>query len=180
MIFNMILADFDHWLLLFLWLYNYRTLAVPWFCTTGNCLSVHREQKHLALKPLYTFGTEKQKKVHRFTTHLQGLQQVMVKDFSWNIIPWNALMFEKTLKQLSILVSENYGFTVNTCHDTAKRAETGWVFPLFSPDSDERLSLNFHRFVILYRSCDYEVWALDNTVYRKCPLALNLIPKSCH
>ena len=30
----------------------------------------------------------------------------------------------------------------------------GWVFPLFSPDSDDRLSLNFHRFVILYISCD--------------------------
>jgi hypothetical protein len=29
----------------------------------------------------------------------------------------------------------------------------GWVFPLFSPDSDDRLSLNFHRFVIWYRSC---------------------------
>ena len=29
-----------------------------------------------------------------------------------------------------------------------------WVFPLFSPDSDDRLSLNFHRFVILYISCD--------------------------
>ena len=30
----------------------------------------------------------------------------------------------------------------------------GWVFPLFSPASDYRLSLNFHRFVILYISCD--------------------------
>ena len=29
----------------------------------------------------------------------------------------------------------------------------GWVFPCFSPDSDDRLSLNFHRFVILYKSC---------------------------
>jgi hypothetical protein len=29
-----------------------------------------------------------------------------------------------------------------------------WVFPLFSPDSDDRLSLNFHKFVILYISCD--------------------------
>ena len=29
----------------------------------------------------------------------------------------------------------------------------GWVYPLFSPDSDDRLSLNFHRFVILYISC---------------------------
>ena len=44
----------------------------------------------------------------------------MVKDFSWNINPWNALLFEKTLKQLSILDYENYGFVVNTCHDTAK------------------------------------------------------------
>ena len=48
----------------------------------------------------------------------------MVKDFSWNIIPWNALLFKKTLKQLSILDSENYGFILNTCHDKAKRAET--------------------------------------------------------
>ena len=30
----------------------------------------------------------------------------------------------------------------------------GWVFPLFSPDSDDRLSLNFLGFVILYISCD--------------------------
>ena len=30
----------------------------------------------------------------------------------------------------------------------------GWVFPLFSPDSDDRLTLNFHRFVISYISCD--------------------------
>ena len=51
-------------------------------------------------KPLDTFGTEKKLTVHRFTNNLQGLlQKVMVKDFSWNIIPWNALLFEKTLKQ---------------------------------------------------------------------------------
>ena len=30
----------------------------------------------------------------------------------------------------------------------------GWVSLLFSPDSNDRLSLNFHRFVILYISCD--------------------------
>ena len=45
------------------------------------------------LKPLDTFGTEQKLKVHRFTNSLQGLQKVMVKDFSWNIIPWNALLF---------------------------------------------------------------------------------------
>ena len=32
------------------------------------------------LKPIYTFGTEN--KVHIFTNNLQGLQKVMVKDFS--------------------------------------------------------------------------------------------------
>ena len=29
-----------------------------------------------------------------------------------------------------------------------------WVFPLFSPDSDDRLSLNLYRFFVLYISCD--------------------------
>ena len=56
---------------------------------------------------------KKKKKVHRFTNNLQGLMKVMVKDFSWNIIPWNALLFEQTFKQLSILVVENYGFILN-------------------------------------------------------------------
>ena len=37
----------------------------------------------------------------------------------------------------------------------------GWVFSLFSPDSDDRLSLNFHRFVILYRSCDTRSVSLE-------------------
>ena len=57
------------------------------------------------LKPLDTFGTETKLKVHRFTNNLQGLQKVMVKDFSWNIIPWNALLFEKTLKQYQFSIS---------------------------------------------------------------------------
>ena len=57
------------------------------------------------LKPLDTFGTEEKIKVHRFTNNLQGLQKVMVKDFSWNIIAWNALLFEKTLKQYQFSIS---------------------------------------------------------------------------
>ena len=73
----------------------------------------------------------------------------MVKDFSWNISPWNALLFEKTLKQYQFSISR-ITLILNTCHDTAKRAETRVGFP----DSDDRLSLNFHRFVILYISCD--------------------------
>ena len=57
----------------------------------------------------------------------------MVKDFPWNIIPWNALLFEKTLKYLSILDIENNGFILNTCHDMAKRAETRvWFHIIFS------------------------------------------------
>ena len=106
------------------------------------------------IKAIIHFRNRNNKKVHRFTNNLQGLQKVVVKDFSWKIIPWNALLFEKTLKQLSILNNENYGLIVNTCHETANLAEQGWVFPLFSPDSDDQLSLNFHRFVVLYISCD--------------------------
>ena len=48
----------------------------------------------------------------------------------------------------------------------------GWVFPLFSPDSDDRLTLNFHRFVIRYISCDTQSLGLGQHCYRKCPLAL--------
>ena len=82
------------------------------------------------LKAIEHFLNGTKLKVHRFTNNLQGLQKVMVKDFSWNIIPWNALLFGKTLKQLSILDIENYGFILNTCHDTAKRAETRVGFPV--------------------------------------------------
>ena len=52
----------------------------------------------IPIKVITTLSVQKQK-VHRFTYNLQGLQKVMVKDFSWNIVPWNALLFEKTLKQ---------------------------------------------------------------------------------
>ena len=86
----------------------------PFVCILSWCLT---------LKPLDTFWTKQKLKVHRFKNneHLQGLQNVMVKDFPSNIIPWNALLFERTLKQLSILDIENNGFILNTCQDTAKR-----------------------------------------------------------
>ena len=87
--------------------------------------------ENFSLKAIGHFQNRKKKiKVHRFTNNLQGLKKVMVKDFSWNVIPWNALLFEKTVKQLSILNIKNYGFIVNTCHDTAKRAETRVGFPV--------------------------------------------------
>ena len=98
----------------------------------------------------------------------------MVKDFSWNIIPWNALLFEKTLKQLSILDIENYGFILNTCHDTAKRAETRVGFPvIFSrlrwPIEPKFSQVCYFIYKLWYTKCG----PLDNTVYRKCPMALN-------
>jgi hypothetical protein len=69
----------------------------------------------------------RKKKNHRYTNNLQGLQKVVVKDFSWNIMPWNALLFEKTV---SILDNENYWFILNTCHDRAKHADTRVGFPI--------------------------------------------------
>ena len=48
----------------------------------------------------------------------------------------------------------------------------GWVFPLFSPDSDDWLSLNFHRFVILYISCDTRSVGLGQYCLPKVSMAL--------
>ena len=127
---------------------------------------------NICLKPLYTCRTEKEIKGHRFTNNLQGLQKVMVKDFSWNIIRWNALLFQKTLKQLPILVVENYGFILNTCHDTAKHAETRVGFPAFFSWLWWLIEPKFSQVCYFV----YELWytkcgPLDNTV-KKCPMAL--------
>ena len=106
------------------------------------------------------------KKIHRFTNNLQGLQRVMMKDFSWNIIPWNALLFEKTLKQLSILDIGNYGLILNTCHDTAQRAETRVSFPIiFSrlrwPIEPKFSQVCYFTYKLWYTKCR----PLDDTVY---------------
>ena len=82
----------------------------------------------ICLKPLYTFGSERTKKFTDLQIIDRVYSKVMVKDFSWNIVPWNALLFEKVI--ILILVSENYGFISNTCHDTAKHAETRVGFPV--------------------------------------------------
>ena len=52
---------------------------------------------------------------------------------------------------------------------TAKRAETWVGFPvIFFPGSDDRLSLNFHRFLILYIiSCDTRSVGLGQYCLRK-------------
>ena len=87
----------------------------------------------------------RKKKVHRFTNNLHGLQKYCsIKCFT----------FWENIKTTLILVRENSGFILNTCHDTAKCTETRVGFPVIFSDSDDRLSLNLHRFVILYISCD--------------------------
>ena len=51
----------------------------------------------------------------------------------------------------------------------------GWVFPLFSPDSDIQLSQIFTGLLFYIELVIYEVWALDNTLYRKGPMALSYL-----
>ena len=87
----------------------------------------------------------------------------MVKDFSWNIISWNALLFEKTLNQLSILDSENYGFILNTCHDTAKRAETRVGFPVIFSRLWRPIEPKFSQvFYFIYKLWQiHKVWAFE-------------------
>ena len=120
-----------------------------------------------------TLSADKKLKVHRFTNNLQGLQRVMVKDFSWNIIPWNALLFEKTLKQISILDIENNRLILNTCHDTAKRAETRVGFPVIFSQLRWPIEPKFPQvFYFIYKLCYTKCGPLDNTVYRCCAIAL--------
>ena len=117
------------------------------------------------IKAIGHFRYRTKLKVHRLTHNLQGLQKVMVKDFSWNIIPWNALLFEKTLKQYQFSISritDLFETHVMTRRNVRKQ---GWVFPLFSSDSDDWLSLNFHRFVILYISCDTRSVGLGHILF---------------
>ena len=47
-----------------------------------------------------------------------------------------------------------------------------WVFPLFSPDSDDRWAQIFTGLLFDIEVVIHEVWPLDNTVYRKGPMAL--------
>ena len=102
-----------------------------------------------SFKAIVHFRNRKQIKVHRFTNNLQGLQKVIVKDFSWNIIPWNSSLFEKNIKTMINSQRVYFKRMVMTRQNVRKQ---GWVFPLFSPDSDDP---DFHRFVLLYYiSCD--------------------------
>ena len=131
---------------------------------------------NVVIKAIGHFRNRNKKlKVHRFTNNLQGLQKVMVKDFYWNVIPLNALLFEKTLKQLSILDIENNGFILNTCRDTAKRAETRVGFPVIFSRLRWPIEPKFSQVCYLI----YKLWytkhgPLDNTVYRCCAIALTL------
>ena len=109
-------------------------------------------------------------KIHRFTNNLQGLQKVMVKDIPWSISPWNALLFEKTVKEYQVSLTRITDLFQTHVMTRRNAWIQGWVFPLISPDSDDRLSPNFHRFVICYRGCDTR--SVDKTVYRKGPMAL--------
>ena len=124
------------------------------------------------------FWTEQKLKVHRFTNKLQGLQKVKVKHFPWNIIPWNALLFEKTLKQSSILGIENNGFILNTCHDTAKRAETRVGFPvIFSRirwPNEPKFSQDWY-FIL---SCDTRSVGIWTILFTCCAIALTKIWKA--
>ena len=81
--------------------------------------------------------------------------------------------WENIKTTLSILVVENYGFILNTCHDTADRAETRVGLPaifsrLWWPIEPKFSQVCYFIYKLWYTKCG----PLDNTVYRKCPMAL--------
>ena len=97
------------------------------------------------LKPSYTFGTGK--KVHWFTNNLEFnlLKCYSMKCFSF----WENI---KTIINSRYRELQLYFKYMSWLCETYRNK--GGFSQLFSPDSDDRLSLNFHRFVILYRTCD--------------------------
>ena len=131
----------------------------------------NRKSLSFLLKPLDTFWT---KQVHRFTNNLRGSQKVMVKDFPWIIIPWNALLFEKTLKQLSILDIENDGFILNTCHDRAKRADTGVGFPVIFSRLRWPIESKYSQ-VCYFIQVIKKLWYTKCGPWTKGPMALMLV-----
>ena len=148
----------------------------------GNCS---------VLKLLYTFDTEKKKKSSQIYKKLIGFtegngERLLLKYYSMKCFTfWENIktIINSCCRELQIY------FKHMSWHGENVRKQ-GWVPPLFSPDSDDRLSLNFHRFVIFYISCDTQSVGLW-TVYWKCPMSLkywclikysrvcNLIPKTC-
>ena len=85
----------------------------------------------------------------------------MVKDFYWNIIPWNALLCLENIKIISILDIEIYEFDLNTCYDLAKRAETRVGFPVIFSRLRWPIDPKFSQFFLNFI---YKLW------YTKCGL----------
>ena len=77
----------------------YKYLCFMYFFVQSVKYTIYFYQKVLnwntevCLKPLDTLWTEQTLQGHRFTNNLHGLHKVMMKDFPWNIIPWNGLLF---------------------------------------------------------------------------------------
>ena len=86
--------SFPAWFVRSLFSFMWTPIPIIFWLILKKTMNMYRKIRwnlkfpHPLLKPLDTFGTEKKLKVHRFTNNLQGLQKVMVKDFSWNVIPF--------------------------------------------------------------------------------------------
>ena len=145
--------------------YKYISEALEELCLVlyVNAMVYYMVRWNCRWKPL---DTEQKLKVHRFTNNIKA------RDFPCNIIPWNALLFEKTLKQLSILDIKNNRFILNSCHETAKRGETrvGFhvIFSRLSVIEPKFSQVWYLIFKLWYMKCG----PLDNTVYRCCAITL--------
>ena len=122
-------------------------------------------------KAIIHFRYRRKKKVHRFTGFTEGNGERL-------LFSMKCFTFWENIKTISIpiLDSENYGFILNTCHDTVKRAETRVGFPVIF--SRLRLSLNFHRFVIL--CCDTRSVGLGQYCLPKVYNGFNKTHKKLH
>ena len=73
------------------------------------------------------------------------------------------------MKTISILDIENNGIILNSCHDTAKRAESRLGFPvIFFPTEPKFSQVCYFIYKLRYTKCG----PFDNTVYRCCAFDL--------
>ena len=115
-------------------------------------------------KPLYTFGTEFFFKVHSFTNNLLGLQKVISKRL---LLKYYSIKYFPFWENIKTIINSRQRELPDYSKHMSWHGET-------HGNSDDWLSLNFHRFFICIYKLWYTKWGpLENTVYRKCRMALN-------
>ena len=124
----------------------------------------------------WCISTTNQWKFELKLRQINGRKKTLVAQVVCFKMPWirdlsRGVLFNSNIPVINYFLLINYVTSEGTVsHNVLYYQQLSidrWVFPLFSPDSDDRLSLNFNRFVILY-SCDTLSVGLWTILFTKC------------